>query len=207
MRTHTRLLVTAIAIVPVLSACATKGALRRAVEEQRTALATERTERVAGDSAIRVDLAALRADLQALRTEFGARITAMEDGVKFMFPVNFAFDDAAVRDGDRAALARFAQVVQKHYGSSMITVEGFADAAGSRRYNAALSQRRADAVSAYLQEQGLSADQLKAIGYGETRQVKAGATHDAPGAEENRRVVFVIETRGDVSTVAALQSE
>ena len=39
--------------------------------------------------------------------------------------------------------------------------------------------------------------QLKAIGYGESRQVVPGAERDDTGAEMNRRVVFVVETKGD----------
>src|SRR5438105_7948398 len=141
----------------VLGACATKGFVRTAVRDERAA-------RIAGDSAnardingvrsdvatLRTDVASLRNDLTALRTEFGAKITAMEDGLKFAFPVNFAYDDATVREADHAALARFAGVAQKYYNGSVITVEGFADPAGSQRYNLDLSKRRADAVAAYL---------------------------------------------------------
>ena len=144
-----------------LSACATKGFVRNEVS-------TERSARVAGDSSItntmnteftnvkgeistlKTDVAALRTDLTALRTEFGAKITAMENGMKFAFPVTFAYDDATVRDEDRASLDRFVQVVNKYYGGSMITVEGFADPAGSTSYNRALSQRRAESVSGYI---------------------------------------------------------
>ncbi len=205
MRTHTRWIL-ALALVPAVAACATKGALRRGLEAQRVALAAEKQERVDADAALRADLVALRNDLQGLRTEFGAKITAMEEGVKFIFPVNFAFDDAMVRDADRAALDRFAQVVQRHYGGAKITVEGFADEAGAQRYNLTLSQRRAESVREYLTAQGLSQGLLRAIGYGETRQVNAGATHDSPGAEANRRVVFVVESRAE-DTIAVLQSE
>lgn len=204
MRTHTRWIL-ALALVPTVAACATKGALRRGLEAQRVALAAEKQERVDADAALRADLVALRNDLQGLRTEFGAKITAMEEGVKFIFPVNFAFDDAMVRDADRAALDRFAQVVQRHYGGAKITVEGFADEAGAQRYNLALSQRRAESVREYLTAQGISLDLVRAVGYGESRQVNAGATHDAPGAEANRRVVFVVESRAE-DTIAVLQS-
>lgn len=204
MRTHTRWIL-ALALVPLVAACATKGALRRAVEAQRVALAAEKQERVDADAALRADLVALRNDLQGLRTEFGAKITAMEEGVKFIFPVNFAFDDAMVRDADRAALDRFAQVVQRHYGGAKITVEGFADEAGAQRYNLALSQRRAESVREYLTAQGIPLDLVRAVGYGESRQVNAGATRDAPGAEANRRVVFVVESRAE-DTIAVLQS-
>ena len=48
-------------------------------------------------STVKNDVSSLRNDLNSLKTEFGAKITAMEEGLKFAFPVNFAFDDATVR--------------------------------------------------------------------------------------------------------------
>ena len=189
------------------SACATKGYVNRQVQG---AVSAERLARIDGDSAnardiasVRTDVQGLRGDLRALRTEFGARITAMENSVKFDMPVHFAYDNAAVRTDDEAALARFASVVQKYYGGSTITVEGFADNAGGERYNLALSQRRAEAVRAYLVGHGLDQAQLKTVGYGKARQVRPGAAGDAPGAELNRRVVFVVEAAG-ASTVTAM---
>ena len=198
------------AVVPLTFACATKGALRRGMAEQRAALETERIARLAGDSAnsadvqmLRTDIEALRRDLQSLRTEFGAKIAQVENGLEFAFPVNFAFDDATVREQDVAALDRFSDVVQKYYGGAKITVEGFADPAGSDAYNRALSQRRADAVRAYLAQRGLS-QEVQAVGYGETRPVVPGAERDAPGAEMNRRVVFVVESRSQAGVAMAL---
>ncbi|MGH7720520.1 MAG: OmpA family protein, partial [Gemmatimonadaceae bacterium] len=144
MKTHKTIAMVAL-VAPVLAGCATKGYVRDRVAEVRTytdsAISTERSERMAGDEALRTDITALRRDLDSLRTEYGARITAMEEGIQFMIPVHFAFDDATVREEDRAALDRFSKVVQKHYGGSVITVEGFADPAGSTRYNLALSRR------------------------------------------------------------------
>jgi len=199
-----------------LSACATKGFVRKGLEDQRVALTgsitQERGERVAGDEAlkgeintVKADLAALRADLTGLKTEFGARISAVENQVKFVMPVHFGFDDAAVRASDQAALERFAQVAAKHYPGSMITVEGFADPAGSVAYNLRLSRERADAVRDFLVTKGLDGSLLKTVGYGKTRLVKPGAEGDAPGAELNRRVTFVVETSGE-ATVAVLTS-
>lgn len=198
------------AVVPFTAACATKGYVREQVAELRTytdsAISNERTARMAADSAITNDVASLRTELNNLRTEFGAKITALEEGVKFAFPVNFAFDDATVRDQDRPQLERFAQVVQKHYPGATITVEGFADPAGSTRYNMSLSQRRAEAVREYLVSQGLTGEALRAVGYGETRQVVNGAERDDPGAEMNRRVVFVVESRGSADTAGVVSS-
>ncbi len=199
---------------PLMSACATKNQLRRAV-------ATERADRVAADSTlsaqfardlgvVRSEVAALRSDLAALRTEFGAKIAVVEEGLKFALPVNFAFDDATVRESDHAALDRFARVAQRYYPGSRITVEGFADPAGTTAYNRALSARRAESVRVHLAQRGLDESLVKAVGYGETRLVVPGAERDDPGAEDNRRVVFVIETGptgGDVAATTAPASE
>jgi peptidoglycan-associated lipoprotein len=197
-----------------LTACATKGFVRRELD---TGITAERTQRAAADSALttglnaqgtrvaglesemstlKTDVAALRRDLTTLRTEFGAKITAMENGMKFAFPVNFGFDDATVRDDDRPSLDRFVQVVNKYYGGALVTIEGFADPAGSSRYNQRLSQRRAESVSAYLAQAGITGVSLRPVGLGEVRQVVEGAERDMPGAQANRRVVFVVETKG-----------
>jgi len=204
---YTKALALALAGTAALGGCVTKKTFRREIGAVRAEIAagdsTERYARMAGDSAIRAEVAALRTELDSLRTQYGARITAMEDGIQFAMPVNFGFDDANVRPEDQAMLDRFASVVQKHYGSSLVTVEGFADPAGSAQYNLSLSRRRADAVRDYLTGRGLTADQLKTVGYGEARLVTPNAERDEPGAEQNRRVVFVIETRGQAAQVTS----
>ncbi|MBP9106143.1 MAG: OmpA family protein [Gemmatimonadaceae bacterium] len=207
----------AVALAAVtLSACATKGFVRNTVE---TGLSTERVARAQGDSALsgelstvkgevatlKTDVAALRRDLAALRTEFGAKITAMENGMKFAFPVTFAFDDASVRDEDRPSLDRFVQVVNKYYGGALLTVEGFADPAGSAMYNNALSKRRAESVASYLTQAGVQGVSMRTVGMGEARLVVEGAERDQPGAQANRRVVFVIETKGGETATASMQ--
>jgi outer membrane protein OmpA-like peptidoglycan-associated protein len=197
MSVNIRNLSAALLGVTVMTACVTKSTFRREMNDRRNELNSEVAARTAADSAMSAEIAALRTDLTGLRTEFGARITAMEEGIKFAFPVNFAFDDATVREQDQVALDRFAQVAQKYYNGAVITVEGFADPAGSTRYNMDLSRRRAEAVRSYLVGKGMTDAQLKAIGYGESRQVVAGAERDDTGAELNRRVVFVVETKGD----------
>jgi peptidoglycan-associated lipoprotein len=201
MNVPMRALTLAAAGMVTLSACATKGYVNKRVDAQAVALDAERTARVQADEAQRADIQALRTDLHNLRTEFGAKITEVSQGLQFAFPVHFAFNDANVRTEDSAALDRFADVVSKHYNGAKVTVEGFADPAGTTSYNRALSMRRAEAVRAHLTTAGLSPELIDAIGYGETRQVVMGAERDDPGAEKNRRVVFVVESRGE-STMA-----
>jgi peptidoglycan-associated lipoprotein len=177
----------------VLSGCATKGALNRGLAEQRAALDAERTERVAADERLSADLTQLRNDLNTMRTEFGAKISAVENGLSFALPVHFAYDDATVQSDDQAALDRFADIVTRHYTGAVVTVEGFADPNGTRAYNKRLSTQRADAVRSYLMTRNISA-QVRTVGYGEDRLVVPDAAKDDAGAELNRRVVFVIES-------------
>src|SRR5688572_21360980 len=174
----TLLVVSALA----MQACATKGFVRREVA----------TSRIAG----------LRVEFDTLRTQFGARIAATEDALRFAMPVTFAYDDATVRSEYRPLLERFARVAQKFYPNSTITVEGFADPAGSQAYNIGLSRQRAQNVMDALVSVGLAGNPLRAIGYGESRQVNPGAAASDPGAEANRRVVFVIESAGPEGMIA-----
>jgi outer membrane protein OmpA-like peptidoglycan-associated protein len=206
-----RRVVTLGLVAPLMAACVRASSYHRDLAQTRAELAQERQARQAADSAqnrqiadvqtgvqgVKTDVQGLRSDLQTLRTEFGAKITALSAAVRFDVPVNFAFDDATVRDQDHPVLDRFASVVDTYYPGATITVEGFADPAGTTAYNRALSERRATAVRDYLTTKGVPAADLKTVGYGKSRLVMANASHDEPGAEENRRVTFVIETRGD----------
>ncbi len=195
---------------PLATGCATKGWVQARLDTNRkiadSALAGERVARMAGDSSVRADLkqdiTMFRRDLDSLRNEFGAKITSIQQGmvamVQFDFPVNFAYNDATIREQDKATLNRFANVACKYYQGSAITVEGFADPAGGVQFNQRLSQQRADNVKAYLASACLGAgSDIKSVGYGKTRLVVQGAEKDQPGAEKNRRVVFVIESKGD----------
>jgi peptidoglycan-associated lipoprotein len=88
----------------------------------------------------------LESDLRALRNDYNATVERMQGMLKFNVPVHFAFDEAAVRELDKPVLDRFAAVVKQYYGDALVTVEGFADAAGSEAYNVRLGKSRADAV-------------------------------------------------------------
>ena len=189
-----------------LSACATRGALRRGLEDERNARVASDSAQQADIASLRTDVASLRTDLTSLRTEFGAKISEVAQGLQFVMPVHFAYDDATVRNADMAALNRFATVAAKYYPGSKVTVEGFADPAGTIEYNLSLSQRRANAVRDYITSRGLDGSLVSSVGYGESRLVRPDASRNMPGAELNRRVVFVIETPGEAraATVAAL---
>jgi peptidoglycan-associated lipoprotein len=93
--------------------------------------------------------------------------------------------------------------VNKHFAGAVVTIEGFADPAGTQTYNKRLSSQRADAVKAHLLTRSITA-QVRAVGYGEDRQVVPNAEKDDAGAELNRRVVFVIESPAAARPLTAL---
>lgn len=149
-------------------------------------------------------MASLRAELTELAADFAdmqAAIVEIEDGLRFVTPVHFDFDRADVRPEDEPLLDRFARVAVRYYPAAIVTVEGFADPAGSAEYNRALSERRAENVAGYLTAQGgLPAEGVRTAAYGEDRQVVPGAQGPGRAGLENRRVTFVIELAGELTT-------
>jgi outer membrane protein OmpA-like peptidoglycan-associated protein len=132
--------------------------------------------------------------LRAQRVEIQRDTTTLIS--RYIVPVHFGFDSSVVRDADLTVLSQVAEVIRQIYPTALVTIEGFADPAGSVQYNIGLSRRRAEAVRDIMVSRfGLPAQQFRAIPYGEqtARQVTPGARRDDPGAEANRRVVFTID--------------
>lgn len=80
------------------------------------------------------------------------------------------------------------------YPEASITIEGHASSDGSESYNQALSERRANAVKAYLVGKGIDASRLQTVGYGESRPVDSNDTVN--GRKNNRRAQ--IERRAEI---------
>lgn len=103
--------------------------------------------------------------------------------------VLFDFDQYAVRADQEAVLRRLAGWMRQ-YGNIALTLEGHADERGTREYNLALGERRANAVKDYLASLGIAADRLFVVSFGKERPAVLGANEAA--WEQNRRSVFVI---------------
>ncbi|MDX1269970.1 MAG: peptidoglycan-associated lipoprotein Pal, partial [Oceanisphaera sp.] len=89
----------------------------------------------------------------------------------------------------------YAQVLEAHASflrsnpSVSILVEGHADERGTPEYNIALGERRAKAVTSYLQSLGVSGSQLAIVSYGEEKP--ADTSHTESAFSQNRRAVLV----------------
>ncbi|MEK9648187.1 MAG: peptidoglycan-associated lipoprotein Pal [Gammaproteobacteria bacterium] len=97
----------------------------------------------------------------------------------------FEFDRSDLSAEARAALVYHANYL-KDNPSTRYRLEGHADERGTREYNLALGERRAQAVERYLQVQGVSSNQLETISYGEENPVDPGTSEAA--YSRNRRV-------------------
>lgn len=71
-----------------------------------------------------------------------------------------------------------------------VTVEGHCDERGTRDYNLALGERRANAAKNYLVSLGVPADRISTISYGKERPAELGSTEEAWA--KNRRAVTVV---------------
>ena len=89
---------------------------------------------------------------------------------------------------DQAALAQQAAYLRQ-YPNIRATVEGHADERGTREYNLALGERRANATKNYLVSLGVPADRLTTVSYGKERPVAIGSNEQAWA--RNRRAVTV----------------
>lgn len=100
----------------------------------------------------------------------------------------FEFDKSDLSQEDRDALVYHAEQLKAN-PNMRIRLEGHADERGTREYNLALGERRAQAVERYLQVQGVSAGQMETVSYGEERPVQTGTNEAAYSA--NRRVEMI----------------
>jgi len=104
--------------------------------------------------------------------------------------VFFDTDASTVREDGRQTLNRQAEWLKK-YTNYQITVEGHCDERGTREYNLALGERRANAARQYLIAQGIPAARLKTVSYGKERPDPVGS--DEASWARNRRAVTALE--------------
>ena len=103
--------------------------------------------------------------------------------------VFYDFDRSDLRPEARTTVEALA-VWMNTYLAATIAVEGHADERGTREYNLALAERRANSVRDYLVALGIGTNRLSTISYGKERPAVLGSNEESWA--QNRRGVFVV---------------
>jgi peptidoglycan-associated lipoprotein len=101
----------------------------------------------------------------------------------------FAFDSSEITPEAQLVLQRQAEWL-KRYSNVTVTIEGHTDERGTREYNLALGERRAQAARNVLVAMGIPALRISTISYGKERPAVPGSTEEAYA--QNRRAVTVV---------------
>lgn len=157
-----------------LAACSTATTKTATAPESAPAAAPVSAAPVAADKLSAAELEARR--LAAARTELAKQ------------SVYFDYDKFAVATRYQDVIKQQADFT-KATASDLISVEGNADERGSREYNLALGQKRAEAVRKALAVLGVNDAQMEAVSFGEEKPRNEGDTEEAYA--QNRRVDVV----------------
>ncbi len=103
--------------------------------------------------------------------------------------IYFDTDKYDIDSQDAAALQAQAQYFAR-YPQITFTIEGHADERGTREYNIALGEKRANSAKAYLTSLGVDANRVAVVSYGKERPVALGS--DEASWAQNRRAASVI---------------
>jgi peptidoglycan-associated lipoprotein len=111
--------------------------------------------------------------------------------------VYFSTDSSELSVESQQTLASQAKWL-KQYADNSIVIEGHADERGTRDYNIALGAKRAQAVKAFLVQQGISPTRIRTASYGKERPV--AVCNDISCWSQNRRAQTVVRGRLDAKS-------
>lgn len=105
--------------------------------------------------------------------------------------VNFELDSATLTESSKTVLDSVAATLNSPANQAInVQIGGHTDVVGTEEYNVMLSQRRADAVREYMTSKGVSAERMRAQGFGTSQPVASNDSEE--GRAQNRRVEFKI---------------
>ena len=116
---------------------------------------------------------------------FNPQYERVKDRIYTLQDVYFNTDKATLRESSYDALNDLLSAMQTNK-AMRVEIAGHTDNRASAEYNKDLSQRRAESVKAYLVENGIAKDRIRAKGYGESEPVASNDTEE--GRQKNRRV-------------------
>lgn len=152
---------------------------------------------------------------EEIKTEIpGAKVERVGEGINVTFDENnpdgskagvyFATNQSSINANSKLALDKLVRIFNE-YPETNILVEGHTDDVGTDAYNLTLSEKRAEAVGAYLRNAGIVATRLTIKWYGET-QPKVDNSSDANRAL-NRRVEFAVTANDKMKADAKVEAD
>jgi peptidoglycan-associated lipoprotein len=155
---------------------------------------TQTDSSVAGDGSMIITEDDVGASASAFSDEqmTAQEMLAQSDSILANRTIYFEFDSAKLSDETLATLEAHGDFIAEN-GNVEVRLEGHADERGSREYNIALGDRRAQSVRRVLLIQGASTDQIDTVSYGEEQPAMPG--HDEESWAENRRVELIYKVR------------
>jgi peptidoglycan-associated lipoprotein len=182
---------TTLAILPALMllGCGTSGEVQEGAEGVATSTEAAEAGAAATTTGVGAEGAAAGERMEAA-AEAGFVGDPLDDPNSLLAKrvIYFDYDKSDVRDEFRDVVQAHAEYLANNPGVS-ITLEGHCDERGTREYNIALGERRANAVQRMLTLQGASANQVRVVSYGEERPAALG--HDEDAWSLNRRAEFI----------------
>ena len=144
-------------------------------------------------AALLLSACATKTASKKIETQIAGDVYSGEETVKYLATgvpdrVFFATNKSVLTTKARDTLRKQAAWLRKNK-SINVTVEGHADERGTREYNLALGERRANAAKDYLMTYGISGNRISVISYRKERPVNSGSTPLA--WSQNRRSVTV----------------
>jgi peptidoglycan-associated lipoprotein len=158
---------------------------RREAEARARAEAEERARREAAERAAR------EAEERAAR-ERAAAVTAARNA--FAMAIYYDYDKSDLKPEARATLDAKLPLLRAN-ANVRIRIAGHTDERGSDAYNMSLGQRRAAAAKRHLVDQGIAADRIETVSFGEDRPSAMGS--DESAWSQNRRAEFEIIVGGE----------
>ncbi len=166
----------------IVTACATKKSVKTTTESSSTTTkAAETQETQKADPIEKLD-ALMQGDVYIGSDTVGELASGVPDRVFF------ATNETILTTASRETLRKQAAYLRQNTDVTVV-VEGHADERGTREYNLALGERRANAAKDYLMTYGVSSDRIKVLSYGKERPVDSGS--NPLSWSKNRRSVTV----------------
>ena len=151
---------------------------------------------------------------EKIKTEIpGATVERVGEGISITFDeknpdgtvmgVYFATNQSVITSNSKLALTKLRKIFAE-YPDTDILIEGHTDDVGKDAYNLSLSQRRAEAVAAYLVANGVAKTRITTKWYGEAQPKSDNTTKD--GQALNRRVEFAVTANDKMKSEAKSES-